>query len=209
MRIALLGGTGRTGQHVLDAALDAGHDVVALTRASVLPDRPGLVTSTGDARDAVVLRRLVDGADAVVSALGPRGRDAGLQTAVARAVVGAMTDAGVRRFVGVSVAGMDMPGDRKGHRGKVIGALARTVARGAAEDRRGELETWLGSGLDWTLVRVPRLLDGDAEGEIALDAHVPPRATTLPRVTLARALVRLATGRELVGQAPFAADGRS
>ncbi|TRW46689.1 NAD(P)H-binding protein [Georgenia yuyongxinii] len=102
---------------------------------------------------------------------------------------------------------MDLPGDRKGRRDRLIGALARTIARGAAEDRRGELDTWRTSGLDWTLIRVPRLLDGDDHArKIVLDAHVPPRATTLHRATLAHALVHVAEGREHVGQAPFAAD---
>ncbi|TRW46690.1 NAD(P)-dependent oxidoreductase [Georgenia yuyongxinii] len=128
MKIALLGGTGRTGRHVLDRALGAGHDVVALTRAgTALPDRTGLETVSGDARDAVTLRQLVVGTDAVASALGPRGRDAGLQTAVARAVVDAMATADVRRFVGVSVA--------YGPSGRPQGPPRQTHRRPRAHDR--------------------------------------------------------------------------
>ena len=53
-------------------------------------------------------------ADAVVSALGPRRGDRTLHRHVAAALIEAMRDAGVRRFVGVSGAGIDVPGDRNG-----------------------------------------------------------------------------------------------
>lgn len=161
---------------------------------------------TGDARDEDALRRLVDGVDAVVSALGPRGRDDTLLTTVAQGLRSAMASAGVRRYVGVSVAGLDLPGDRKGSRDRAIGVVVRALARGAARDREGELLAWQTSGLDWTLVRVPRLVDGPETPDATLDAHTPPKATTLHRAALARVLVTLAADGRFVGQAPFCAD---
>ncbi|KQR17245.1 NAD(P)-dependent oxidoreductase [Cellulomonas sp. Leaf334] len=161
MRIAVLGATGRTGALLVDSALRRGHSVNALARdRAQLTGRPDIRAVIGDARARETLTELLQGAQAVISTLGPRGRDHTLQTTVATTLVDAMTESGVHRFIGVSVAGLDVPGDHKGNRDKVIGALVRTLARGAARDRAGEFTAWQNSDRAWTLVRVPRLVDG-------------------------------------------------
>ena len=74
MRVAVLGGSGRIGRDVLTWALAAGHEVAALARdPASLPGAAGLTVITGDATDAGAVAEVLAGADAVVSALGPRG----------------------------------------------------------------------------------------------------------------------------------------
>ena len=74
MRIALLGATGGIGGHVLDWALDEGHAVHALARRpGALPLAAWLAVTAGDALDPVAVAEVIAEADAVVSALGPRG----------------------------------------------------------------------------------------------------------------------------------------
>jgi putative NADH-flavin reductase len=74
MRLALLGASGRIGRHVLAWALESGHQVTALARnPESLAAAAGLTVITGDATEAASVARLVTGADAVLSALGPRG----------------------------------------------------------------------------------------------------------------------------------------
>ena len=153
MKIALIGATGRTGAHVLTTALDHGHDLTVLVRdPAKLPaearDRVRVVV--GDATDPGPLADLIDGADTVVSALGPTGREGGLHTRTARALVDQMTARGPRRFVGVSAAGIDVPGDRKARRDKLISWLLRTIGGETAKDKPAEYAIWAASGLDWT-----------------------------------------------------------
>ncbi len=82
MRLAILGATGGIGAHLLNWALDAGHDVHALARSpQALPDRAGLTVTGGDALDAGAVTEVIAGADAVFSALGPRGPRPRLLTA--------------------------------------------------------------------------------------------------------------------------------
>ena len=77
MQIAILGATGGIGGHVLDWALRAGHPVHALARdPQALPPAAGLTVTRGDALDETAVAEVIDGADAVVSALGPRGAKA-------------------------------------------------------------------------------------------------------------------------------------
>jgi putative NADH-flavin reductase len=161
----------------------------------------------GDARDPAALRALLDGADAVVSALGPRRGDTTLHRDVAPLLVTAMRDAGVRRFVSVSGAGIDVPGDRKSRRDRLVSALLQRLGGEAVRDKALERRTWADSGLDWTLVRAPRLLDGPPTGRVEHSAHRSPRRTSIPRTDLATFVADLVDRPDYVQQAPLVARG--
>jgi NAD(P)H-binding len=107
MRIALLGGSGRIGSHLLAWALRAGHDVTALARdrQSLAPaDR--LTVIGGQAIDQSAVTATVTDADAVLSALGRRGAvTPALLASAARNIVTGMANSGARRLICVSAAG--------------------------------------------------------------------------------------------------------
>src|SRR5215469_17301512 len=107
MRLALLGGSGRIGRHVLDWAVTGGHAVTALARdPRSLPAMPGVTVVVGQATDAAAVAEVAAGADAVVSALGPRGaKTPALLATAAEATVAAMDKAAIKRLVCVSAAG--------------------------------------------------------------------------------------------------------
>lgn len=67
MRIAVTGGTGYLGPAVVQAFLDAGHDVVVLEhkRPVDVPDSPRLRRAKGDVLDPESLKRAFDGCEAV------------------------------------------------------------------------------------------------------------------------------------------------
>ena len=74
MRLALFGATGGIGGHLLNWAVDAGHPVHVLARdAAAVPARPGITVTEGSAADPVAVASVIAEADAVLSALGPRG----------------------------------------------------------------------------------------------------------------------------------------
>ena len=72
MRLALFGATGRAGGAILRQACAAGCEVHALTRSpgKLSRDDPQVTVTAGDARDLAATGRAVQGADAVVSAIG-------------------------------------------------------------------------------------------------------------------------------------------
>jgi putative NADH-flavin reductase len=212
MKIAVLAGTGRTGRLVVAELVDRGHHVVALVRhpaSAGLPEPVQVVQ--GDVRDEAALRTLVQGVDAVVSALGPRSGDRTLHREVAPLLVRVLGEAGVRRFVGVSGAGIDVPGDRKSLRDRIVSGLMQRLGGEAVRDKALEHETWQAGDLDWTLVRPPRLLDGEATGEVEHAAGTSPRSTSIRRADLAAFLVDVVEQGGYVRQAPLVAGiaGRS
>lgn len=68
--IAVTGGTGFIGSHILDVLAEQGCSVRALTRRSASPPRPGLTWIAGDLHDEAALRRLIRGAHAVIHGAG-------------------------------------------------------------------------------------------------------------------------------------------
>ncbi len=115
MKIAVLGAAGRTGTPLVDELLRRGHEVSVLVRTPAkLGERADRVfVVTGSSTDPAALDALLPGADAVVSALGPTQKEPELHTRTANALIEAMPRHAVTRFVGISGAGVDVPGDRK------------------------------------------------------------------------------------------------
>ncbi|MCA9568782.1 MAG: NAD(P)H-binding protein, partial [Myxococcales bacterium] len=102
MDIVVIGGTSRTGVHVVEQAVARGHRVTLFCRdaAKVPPHLAAHRVVTGDARDAVALRSAVAGQDAVVCILAPDGTGpTRLVSDCVAALLPAMRDAGVARVV--------------------------------------------------------------------------------------------------------------
>ena len=151
MNVALIGATGRTGRLVLSELLTRGHTVTVLARdPGKLPesDADGVRVVVGSATDPQALSRLLDGTQAVISALGPTAKEADLHTSTAHLLVDAMPTAGVSRFIGISGAGIDVPGDRKGTRDRIISTVIRTVGGAVAKDKPAEYRVLADSDLD-------------------------------------------------------------
>ncbi len=76
MRLAIFGGTGRSGQPLVAQALTRGYEVTALVRstgkaAAVLPpDADGLTLVEGDLLNAAAVSKAVAGTDAVTTSPG-------------------------------------------------------------------------------------------------------------------------------------------
>ncbi len=114
----------------------------------------------------------MEGADAVLSGLGAVGK-AGIGVAEhgTRAVVDAMRQAGVRRLVVVSAAPIGtVPSPARPHPPRhdpgegpvmryVLTPVVKRVLRAHYADLARMEDVVLGSGLDWTVVRPPRLTD--------------------------------------------------
>src|SRR5438132_12093427 len=106
MKLTIFAATGGIGRQALDQAVAAGHDVTAVVRnPKKLPAKVRAVASDLAAPDPAVLESAVEGADAVLSGLGPRSAsEAGIAWQGTRAIVQAMRATDVRRIVVVSAA---------------------------------------------------------------------------------------------------------
>jgi uncharacterized protein YbjT (DUF2867 family) len=202
MRLVVLGAGGRTGRRVVEGAVAAGHEVVAVARGGL--DLPaGVRLVRGDVTGPGVVADAVAGADAVVSCLGVTGRGGGRPSAEAARRLTEVLDRGAR-VVGVAGAGIDVPGDRKGPGARIVSALTRRLAGEVFADKQEEHAVLAASSLVHTVVRPPRLVEGPGRGDAVLTTEAPGlTARPLPRADLAAVMLRLAVEGGWEGRAPF------
>jgi putative NADH-flavin reductase len=173
MKLTLFAATGGVGRHVLNQALNAGHDVTVVVRDRTKID-PGVRTVVADLSSANsnVLEDAVRGADAVISCLGPRSiADAGIAAHGTRAIMRAMDATGVKRIVVISaapVASFPLPGQPRAGRTDpgddfltrfLVGPVIKRVFRKVYDDLVQMEQLLLESNLEWTVIRPPRLTD--------------------------------------------------
>jgi len=189
MRIAIFGASGRTGRHLVEQAVAKGHQVTAIVRnldglAPALHGAARLVQA--DVMDPDAIAPALADADTVVSALSGPGRAVGsVWSESTRSIVQAMREASLLRYIAITGSMLDTTGD--GPFFRYIGKpIARRVLKGSARDMRRAEQLIHESGLDWTIIRVPRLTDKPAHGRYrsALERNVP-REFSLPRADLA------------------------
>ena len=75
-------------------------------------------------------------------------------------------------------------------------------------DKPAELRAYAASGLRWTLVRPPRLVDGPATGRVEHHAHRSTRSTRITRADLAAFVADVLEQDLYEQQAPFVAQER-
>jgi len=169
MKIALIGGTGRIGQRIALEALKRGHEVTSIERnpeRSTIND-PHFKAVQGDARDAAQIANLIAGNDLLISAFGTAGNQPdSVLSDVARALIQAVKQTGVKRLIVVGGAGslevapgvqlMDTP---------EFPEAWKSNARGQAE----ALKVYRASDVNWTYVSPAGLIEpGERTGTYRL-----------------------------------------
>jgi putative NADH-flavin reductase len=204
VKILVIGASGRVGREVLAQAVAAGHQVTAAVRdpagVAAVPGVAAATVAVADVLDPAALTPLVTGQDAVISTLGPRDRrPTTLCSDGARSTVTAMRAAGVRRLLVVSVSGGYIePADGWLTR-RVAKPLVGSILRHNFADADAMETEVRGSGLDWTVVRPPRLTNGPATGTYRTGTAGVRRGYTIARADLAAALLRFATNPATIG----------
>lgn len=196
MKLTIFGATGGTGSYVVRLALDAGHDVTAIARDPARVDirHDRLRVLRGDVLDYASVEQAVSGQDAVISCIGSTRGQKSVTTYSTGTdnILRAMRAHGVRRFLCISanplvVGNGDLLFDRV-----VLKPIVRQIFKESYADlRRMEAEVNR-SGLDWTIMRPPRLLDRPATGRyrVAYDRNLPG-GRSIARADLAGALLHM------------------
>lgn len=169
MKVAVFGASGRTGGHIVQQALDRGHQVRALVREhSTMSDGLDRVEIVrGDVTDRQAVEDTIHDSDAVLSVLGPTQNRPGRAISRGMAtIISAMRAKGIRRLIVSAGAAVPFEKDQPKLFNKVMGLLVRTLSRHVYEDMLATSRVVTESDRDWTLVRVPMLIDGEASGSL-------------------------------------------
>ena len=198
MKITIFGATGGTGTCLVERALRDGHEVTAGVRDPArlaVPASPLLRAVRCDVMDAASIVSLVAGADAVLSALGPRGNGPTTISADSvRSIIQAMQESGTRRLLTVSGSIVADDGESPYLRYLIKPVVRRTFLRHVCADMRQAEALVRESNLDWTIMRPPGLTSKPATGRYrqATDRNLP-HGFRVPRADLAACMLGLMT----------------
>jgi len=167
MMLTIFAATGAVGRQVLEQAVTARHDVTAVVRSpGKLPSGVRAVTADLAAPDPAAIESAVEGADAVLSCLGPNSlSEAGIVSRGTSAIVRAMQNNLVRRVVVISASPISSvrspgrpnppshdPGEDFLMR-NLVGPFFKAVLRKHYADLALTEDILRDSGLDWTVMR--------------------------------------------------------
>ena len=222
MKLTIVAATGGIGRQLFEQAISAGHDVTAMARnpQNLAPASARAVAADLASADPVALQPAVAGADAVLSALGPRTKaDAGVAARGTTVITQAMQAAGVRRVIVVSAAPIGtVPSPGRPHPprhdpgdGFILRYLADPIVKRALRDHYADLarmeDVLRASDLDWTAVRPPRLTSKPVTGRYrtALGQNIR-RGLFVSRADVAHYMLSILDETETFGRTVGIAD---
>jgi putative NADH-flavin reductase len=205
-KIAVLGASGTVGRRIVERLLERGIDVAGQTRsAERLAHLSGrAAVHAFDPRDADRLSEFINGADAVIFALGTDSMGATtLFSETTTALIEAMKKQGVRRLIAITGVGA---GETRGHGGLFYDWIIFPLfTRNRYLDKSKQEELIAASDLDWTIVRPAPFTDRPVAGDLQVLTKIEPE-TRLSRITqdeVAEFVVAQLDSEQFVRQRPF------
>jgi putative NADH-flavin reductase len=207
MRITVFGANGATGRLLTGQALAAGHEVTAVTRQPAgFPVRhERLTVAEADVHDAGAVSRAIEGADAVLSALGVpfTRRPVDVYSTGTGHIAGAMSRHGVKRLAVVSSSATVPHHHADGGflLNRVLQPLiTATIGKTTYRDMRLMEDLLRASDLDWTVMRPSGLFDAPRVTQYELHEDQAPGIFT-SRSDLAASLLEQVTEARFIRKA--------
>ncbi|MES5926876.1 SDR family oxidoreductase [Bacillus cereus group sp. MG9] len=167
-KIAILGANGKVGKFLVNQALEKGYQVRILTRNSknMTITNENIETISGDARDFSVIQELLQGCKAVINAVGQPKNEPYIFSTVTKHILKVMKEYEMKRYILISGGSLNVKGDQKGIANKIGANLFRLFLPKMMQDKYKELQIIQSSEIDWTIVRLPFVIEGNGIGDI-------------------------------------------
>jgi putative NADH-flavin reductase len=208
MKIAILGSTGFVGKVLIKKAIDAGYQVKTLARN---PEKLGEIKNkieiiTGSVFDSSSVEAAIEGAEVVLSTIGPPQRNPGDPVQYEKAmknIVFAMDKYGIKRYIHIGGAGHE-GGENEvwNFSRKFLRLFLNLFGKQILVAKHLEWEVLKSSDLDWTLVRPPRIANKPASGNISADEKVL-KSLEINVGDLTDFLLQQITSKEWIRKAPL------
>ena len=206
-KIALFGATGLTGKLFLEKVLKAGYTVNALVRDpdKLVADHSSLQLVKGSVLDLGAVKKTVENCDVVVSLFGHvKDSPEWLQTDGTRYITQAMKQFNVVRIISLSGGGLPFPEkDKPKLMDKLIRSIMKIAVPNILNDAIQHHVVLQESGLDWVIVRAPRLTNDPPKGRYRIGWVGVNSSTTISRSDLADFLTTQLEDENFNHQMPF------
>ncbi|TXR98560.1 NADH-flavin reductase [Bacillus sp. SH7-1] len=203
-KIAILGANGKAGKYLVKEALKKGYEVKILTRDSnnMTITNENIETIIGDARDFSSIRELLKGCQVVVNAVGQPKNESYIFSTVTKHVLKAMKEFKIKRYIVISGGSLNVTGDQKGMVNKIGATLFKLFLPKMMQDKYKELQTIQGSDVDWTIVRLPFVMEGRGIGKIK-ESLVDMPGMKIQNSDIAPFVIKEINSKRYVGKCPF------
>lgn len=206
-RLAILGGTGKAGKFLVSELIRRGFRLKLLMRG---PD-PALITNPlvgivkGDARDHESVQSLVRDCECVMSTLGQPKGESSIFSQATQNVIAAMNAHQVRRYIVITGLNVDMPSDRKSDKTRKATEWMKENYPATTNDKQAEAGMLSASNLDWTLIRLPRIVQTDERFQTRVSLDDCP-GDTISAADLATFMIQQLFDDIYIRKAPFIAN---
>ncbi|MDR3025483.1 SDR family oxidoreductase [Chryseobacterium sp.] len=156
-KIAVIGGTGKSGQYLVQNLLERRYSLKLLVRhpENFTIQHSLIEVVKGDVRDEAAVRSLIEGTDIVMSTLGQPKGEKSIFSDAARNIISAMNHHGISRYIVTTGLSVNTLSDQKNERVKMATDWMYQNYPETTADKQKEYEFLMESNLDWTLVRLP------------------------------------------------------
>ena len=188
VRIAVFGGTGKTGWLTVRYAVEAGYGCKVLTRnPERMPSTPGVEFLEGNAVNGGRVMLTLTGCDAVIVALrGGKGEAHNLLSTAVSHIVSGMRKLEITRLILLSSIASPASAAQMPTASRLLSTLKGKAER---EDLAAAEAIVEKSGLDWTILRPGKLTDNDPTGNYRMGTESKTILGDVSREDLAQVVV--------------------
>ncbi|HRZ41491.1 MAG TPA: SDR family oxidoreductase [Bacteroidales bacterium] len=203
-KIAIIGGTGKAGKFLVKHLVNQGFTIKVLLRN---PDKlkissPLIEKVTGDVTDYETVFSLIDGCNAVISALGQSKGEKPVHSVSSSNIIRAMNSFNIRRYIVITGLTIDTPFDRKSFKTKLLSKIMKLSYSAVIADKQREYSIISESNLDWTIVRLPLIEPSETSGAIKVSLTDCP-GRKISTTDLAVFLIKQLSNESYIKKSPF------
>lgn len=208
-KIAVIGGKGKSGKYLIKQLLNQGFHIKILVRnpEKLLIQNSFVEVIIGDVEDYEVIKTLIEGCHALISALGMGipPSEPNIFSLATKNIIRAMNECHVRRYIALTGLNVDAPFDKKCLKTKAATDWMYANYPKSTADRQLEYRLLSESIIDWTLVRLPliELTDRIYKTKISIEDCPGEKVSSSD---LAKFLIAQVTDNSYIKKAPFIAN---
>ena len=207
-KIALIGPTGKAGKYILKELLGQNYQVKALIRniENFSIKHSNLEVLQGDARIFSDLEDLLNDCQVIISALGQtKGESKPVFSNATKNIIKLIQNTGNQQYIVITGLQVDTPVDQKEGQTQLATSWMKENFKEISQDRQLEYEILAQSNINWTLVRLPLIIQTDQKSPILQSVQNCP-GTQISAANLADFLILQISNKQYYQKAPFIAD---
>ena len=205
--VAVIGATGKAGKYLVKQLLQDGYTVKALIRK---PDtysfsHPSLQIIKGDIQSIPAIKKMLSGCDAVISTLGQSKDKPMISSLAATNITTVMKEYGIKRYIFVCGLNIDVLGDNKSAANIAKSDWMRNNFPDVVADKQEAYEVIVASNVDWTMVRLPFIVQTDEKATLEVSLEDCP-GENINTGDLADFLIAQISDTRYIRKSPFVAS---